>query len=56
MGVDLDTYRRDSLETWGLMASGWEARREWMTDITGRVNEWLADRLRAEYAKLTGAS
>jgi SAM-dependent methyltransferase len=41
MGIDLDTYREQSRQTWGEMAPGWEDRREWMMDITGRVNEWL---------------
>jgi ubiquinone/menaquinone biosynthesis C-methylase UbiE len=26
------------------MASGWEERREWMMEITGRVNAWLVER------------
>jgi SAM-dependent methyltransferase len=26
------------------MASGWEAKREWLMDITGRVNEWLVEK------------
>lgn len=42
MGIDLDTYREQSLETWGLMAEGWEDRREWLMGITGLVNDWLA--------------
>jgi ubiquinone/menaquinone biosynthesis C-methylase UbiE len=41
MAMDPETYREQSLETWGLMASGWEARRDWMLDITGQVNDWL---------------
>jgi SAM-dependent methyltransferase len=44
VGIDLEAYREQSLETWGQMASGWEARREWMLGITGRVSDWLADR------------
>jgi ubiquinone/menaquinone biosynthesis C-methylase UbiE len=44
MPIDLDTYREQSLETWGRMASGWEDRREWMMEITGRVNTWLVDK------------
>src|SRR5437588_3125859 len=42
MGIDLDTYRQRSLETWGQMAAGWEARREWLMSVTGAVNDWLA--------------
>jgi SAM-dependent methyltransferase len=44
MGIDLDTYREQSLETWGLMAPGWEARREWLLGITGLVNNWLVEK------------
>jgi ubiquinone/menaquinone biosynthesis C-methylase UbiE len=40
--MDLDTYRQESRETWDRLASGWEDRREWLMDITGRVNDWLA--------------
>lgn len=40
--VDLDSYREQSLQTWGKMASGWEDRNEWMVGVTGRVNEWIA--------------
>jgi ubiquinone/menaquinone biosynthesis C-methylase UbiE len=40
--IDLDTYREQSLETWGLMAQGWRDRRDWMMGITGRVSDWLA--------------
>jgi SAM-dependent methyltransferase len=39
--VDLEEYRRGSLETWDQMASGWEDRREWLMGITGLVNDWL---------------
>lgn len=41
MSPDLDAYREQSLQTWGEMASGWEERNEWMTDLTGAVNEWI---------------
>jgi len=41
MSPDLDQYREQSLETWGEMAPGWEARNAWMTDLTGLVNEWI---------------
>jgi ubiquinone/menaquinone biosynthesis C-methylase UbiE len=41
--VDLDSYREQSLETWGKMAPGWEDRNEWMTGVTGLVNEWIAE-------------
>jgi ubiquinone/menaquinone biosynthesis C-methylase UbiE len=39
--IDLDAYREQSRETWGLMAPGWEDRRDWLMEITGRVNDWL---------------
>jgi ubiquinone/menaquinone biosynthesis C-methylase UbiE len=42
--IDLDTYREQSLETWGQMAPGWQDRREWLMDITGRVNDWLVQK------------
>jgi len=38
---DLNAYREQSLQTWGEMAPGWEARNAWMTDLTGTVNEWI---------------
>jgi ubiquinone/menaquinone biosynthesis C-methylase UbiE len=44
MGIDLDTYREQSRETWGEMASGWEDRREWLMEITGRVNARLLEK------------
>jgi ubiquinone/menaquinone biosynthesis C-methylase UbiE len=43
MGIDLSTYRRESLENWGRVAPGWEDRREWMVDNTARVNAWLVE-------------
>jgi SAM-dependent methyltransferase len=43
MDIDLDTYRAQSRETWSEMAQGWEARHDWMVEITGLVNDWLAD-------------
>jgi ubiquinone/menaquinone biosynthesis C-methylase UbiE len=42
--IDLDAYREQSLETWGQMAPGWQDRRDWMMGITGRVNDWLAQK------------
>ena len=44
MQIDLDAYREQSLETWGQMAPGWQDRRDWMMGITGRVNDWLAQK------------
>ena len=45
MATDLDAYRGQSLETWGEMAPGWEERREWLIEITGRVNHWLLEQV-----------
>ena len=45
MGNDLDTYREQSRETWAQMAPGWEARHDWMIEITGRVNDRLVEAL-----------
>jgi ubiquinone/menaquinone biosynthesis C-methylase UbiE len=42
--MDPQTYQQQSLETWNLMAPGWEDRREWLMGITGRVTDWLVDR------------
>ena len=45
MSPDLEEYREQSLQTWGEMASGWEERNEWMTDLTGLVNEWIVSQI-----------
>jgi ubiquinone/menaquinone biosynthesis C-methylase UbiE len=44
VAIDLDAYREQSLETWGQMAPGWQDRREWLMNITGRVNDWLVQK------------
>ena len=44
MGVDLDEYREQSLETWDEIAPGWERRRAWLMDLTGRVNQWIVEK------------
>jgi len=44
MGIDPDTYRAESRETWGRMAPGWEKRRAWLMDVTGLVNTWLVEK------------
>jgi ubiquinone/menaquinone biosynthesis C-methylase UbiE len=41
MSFDPAAYRERSLETWGQMAPGWEARNEWMVGITAPVSEWI---------------
>lgn len=45
MEFDAGEYREESRETWGKMASGWEDRNEWMNEVTGRVNDWIAERV-----------
>src|SRR4051812_19921792 len=45
MPTDLNAYREQSLDTWGKMASGWEDRREWMMEVTGRANEWIVEKV-----------
>ena len=43
--MDVQTYREESLQTWGDMAPGWEKRREWLMGITDPVNQWLLGRV-----------
>ena len=45
MPIDRDTYRKQSLDTWAEMASGWEDRREWLMDMTEPVSAWLLDKV-----------
>jgi ubiquinone/menaquinone biosynthesis C-methylase UbiE len=45
METNPETYRRESLENWGHVATGWEARREWLMGNTGLVNSWLVNTL-----------
>ncbi len=40
--MDAQTYRETSLSSWEDMAPGWEERREWILEVTGAMNEWLA--------------
>ncbi|HRV59077.1 MAG: class I SAM-dependent methyltransferase [Solirubrobacterales bacterium] len=40
---DPDSYREQSLRTWGEMAPGWRDRNDWMMSITGVVNDWLVE-------------
>jgi ubiquinone/menaquinone biosynthesis C-methylase UbiE len=44
VAVDLDTYRQESLDSWGQMAPGWEARRDWLVEETSSVFSWLVHR------------
>lgn len=39
--MDRDDYRRESLEIWGEMASGWENWQGEMEDVSAPVREWL---------------
>jgi SAM-dependent methyltransferase len=45
MPMDHETYRKQSLHTWGEMASGWEDRRAWLMEMTVPVSDWLVDKL-----------
>ena len=47
MGIDLDSYRQESLKNWNQMASGWETRREWLMSSTAPVANWLVDKVDA---------
>lgn len=42
--MNLDAYREQSLVTWGEMAEGWEDRHDWLVDVAGTVNDWIAER------------
>src|SRR3712207_1324331 len=44
VSIDVDTYREQSRQTWGEMATGWEDRRAWLMAVTGPVNDWLLER------------
>jgi SAM-dependent methyltransferase len=48
MGIDLDSYRKESLENWNQTASGWEARREWVMSATAPVTNWLVEKIDAQ--------
>jgi SAM-dependent methyltransferase len=39
--MDLDEYRKMSLETWQQTASGWEQRHDWVAAATGMVTDWV---------------
>ncbi|MCB0862901.1 MAG: class I SAM-dependent methyltransferase [Solirubrobacterales bacterium] len=41
---DPDSYRQQSLRTWGQMASGWRDRNDWMMSLSGVVNDWIVER------------
>jgi ubiquinone/menaquinone biosynthesis C-methylase UbiE len=45
MGTDLDRARERSRNVWNEMASGWEAFRQDLWELSRPVSEWLVDRL-----------
>jgi ubiquinone/menaquinone biosynthesis C-methylase UbiE len=44
MPIDLDKFRDESRQDWNDVASGWEARREWLLEVTRPVSDWLIDK------------
>jgi SAM-dependent methyltransferase len=46
--MDRDEYRRETLEGWNTMASGWERRRAEIDEVTAPVREWLVRELAPE--------
>jgi SAM-dependent methyltransferase len=45
MPIDVDEYRRNSLDTWDRWAPNWERERDFMWSSTGRLGERLVERL-----------
>jgi SAM-dependent methyltransferase len=43
--MDLEEYRRNSLETWQRMAPGWQRHRTFLWETTHQVGEWLVHAL-----------
>lgn len=43
--LDRDTFREESLATWGEVAPGWEERSAWMVEVTAKVTGWIVDHL-----------
>ena len=43
--MDLNEYRKQSLETWDKMSTGWHSWRKFMWDSTSRIREWLVSSL-----------
>jgi SAM-dependent methyltransferase len=43
--VDLDEYRKASLENWDRIAANWESERDFVMSVTGAVSERLVERL-----------
>ena len=42
--MDLAAYREQSLETWDWMAAGWQERRDWLVQVTGHINDRIAEK------------
>ena len=45
MPIDVDEYRRNSLDTWDRWAPNWERERDFMWSSTGQLGERLVERL-----------
>jgi SAM-dependent methyltransferase len=45
MPIDVDDYRRNSLDTWDRWAANWERERDFLWSSTGRLGERLVERL-----------
>jgi SAM-dependent methyltransferase len=45
MPIDIEKYRRSSLEAWDRFAASWERERDFMWSTTGRLGERLVERL-----------
>ena len=45
MPIDVDEYRRNSLDTWDRWAANWERERDFLWSTTGRLGERLVERL-----------
>jgi hypothetical protein len=43
--MELEEYRRASLETWDAMAPGWEHWRAYVEKTSAPVAEWLVEQL-----------
>jgi SAM-dependent methyltransferase len=43
--TNLDEYRKQSLQTWDKMSTGWHSWRDFMWDATERIRDWLVSEL-----------
>jgi len=46
--MEIDEYRRSSLQNWETMAAGWERSRELIEEVSTPVREWLVRELAAQ--------